>query len=118
MLIQLNTDNQVEGSDEEVRQAESELQRAMARFDKHITRIEVHFQDTNAEKAGSNDKRCMLEARLRGRDPVAVSHTAPTLTAAFHGARDKLTTVLDRRVARLRPPKGVDPFSTLGPIRP
>jgi ribosome-associated translation inhibitor RaiA len=110
MLIQLNTDNHVEGSDQVVRQAESDLQRSLARFAKQITRVEVHFQDANAEKSGSSDKRCMIEARVSGQDPLAVSNTAATLTAAFNGARDKLVTLLDRRLARLRPPKGRDPF--------
>jgi ribosome-associated translation inhibitor RaiA len=114
MLIQLNTDNHVDGSDQVVRQVETDLQRSLERFTTHITRIEVHFQDANAEKSGSGDKRCMLEARLRGRDPVAVSNTASTLTAAFNGARDKLVTVLDRRLGKARPPKGIDPFDNPG----
>jgi ribosome-associated translation inhibitor RaiA len=114
MLIQLNTDNRVEGSDTVVRQSETDLQHSLARFASHITRVEVHFQDANADKSGSDDKRCMLEARLRGQEPVAVSNTASTLTAAFNVARDKLITVLDRRLARLRPPKGIDPFENPG----
>lgn len=110
MLIQLNTDKHIDAGDPFVRTVESELGHSLERFVTEITRVEIYFQDTNAEKAGSRDKRCLLEARLRGRDPIAVSNTAATLTAAFHGARDKLLTVLDRQNARLRPPKGIDPF--------
>lgn len=104
MLIQLNTDNHVDGSDQVVQQAESDLQRSLQRFASEITRIEVHFQDANADKSGSSDKRCMLEARVRGQDPVAVSDTAATIAAAYAGARDKLVKLLSRRFDRLRAP--------------
>ena len=36
------------------------------RFSAHITRVEVHLGDENAGKRGSDDKRCMMEARLEG----------------------------------------------------
>jgi ribosome-associated translation inhibitor RaiA len=110
MLIQLNTDNHVDGRDQVLRHVEIDLPRTLERFAQHITRIEVHFQDANADKSGAGDKRCTLEARLRGQDPVAVSNSAASLGAAFAGARDKLIKLLDRRLARLRPPKGLDPF--------
>lgn len=110
MLIQLNTDNHVDGRDEAMREVESDLLRSLARFSSQITRIEVHFRDANAVKSGASDKKCTLEARLSGQDPMAVTHAAPTLSAAFHGARDKLVRVLDKRLAKLRPPKGIDPY--------
>lgn len=104
MLIQLNTDNHVDGRDQVVRQVETDLERTLARFADDITRIEVHFQDANADKAGDSDKRCMLEARVKGQDPMAVSNTAATLTAAYNGARDKLVKLLSRRQEKLRAP--------------
>ena len=113
MLIQLNTDNSVDSGDVTMPEVESDLERALARFSSQITRIEVHFRDANAEKSGASDKECMLEARLAGQDPTAVTHAAATLSAAFHGARDKLVRVLDKRVAKLRPPKGIDPFERI-----
>jgi len=64
MLIQLNTDNHVDGNDQAVRQASGDLERSLARFASDITRLEVHFQDANADKAGDSDKRCMIEARV------------------------------------------------------
>lgn len=104
MLIQLNTDNHVDGRDQVVRQVESDLERSVQRFAGEITRIEVHFQDANADKAGDSDKRCLLEARVKGHEPMAVSNTAATLAAAYNGARDKLVKLLDRRFDRLRTP--------------
>ena len=110
MLIQLNTDNHVNGRDEAMREVETDLQRTLGRFSDQITRVEVHFRDANAEKSGASDKECTLEARVSGQDPTAVTHSAATLTAAFHGARDKLVRVLDKRLSKLRRPKGIDPY--------
>ncbi len=33
--------------------------------------MEVHRSDENGSKSGQNDKRCVTEARLEGRQPVA-----------------------------------------------
>jgi hypothetical protein len=102
MLIQLNTDNHVDGNDQVVRHARGDLEGALQRFAREITRLEVHFRDANADKAGDSDKRCMIEARVKGYDPMAVTNSAATLTAAYTGARDKLVKLLDRRFDRLR----------------
>lgn len=110
MLIQLNSDNRVDASDPAVRQTASDLERSLQRFASEITRVEVHFQDANADKTGADDKRCAIEVRVRGQDPMAVTNTAATLTAAFNGARDKLLSMLDRRLGRLREPVRRDPF--------
>lgn len=110
MLIQLRTDNHVDGRDEAMPDVETDLLRTMARFSSQLTRIEVHFRDANAEKSGASDKECTLEARVAGQDPTAVTHAAATLSAAFIGAREKLVRVLDKRLDKLRPPKGSDPY--------
>jgi hypothetical protein len=44
----------------------------------HITRIEVHLSDENGKKEGHNDIQCILEARIEGRDPIAVRCDADT----------------------------------------
>lgn len=110
MLVQVNTDNHLAGDDELAGRIEAEMQRTLKRFATHITRIEVHLNDENGDKAGSTDKRCLLEARVRGLDPVAVRHKAPTITEAVKGASDKLVRTLDRTLSKLRHPKGRDPF--------
>lgn len=110
MLVQVNTDNHLAGDDELASRVEAELQRTLKRFSDHITRIEVHLNDENGDKAGSSDKRCLVEARVRGIEPVAVSHNAPTITEAVKGATDKMVRALDRTFSKLRHPKGRDPF--------
>lgn len=108
MLIQFNADHHVRAHQDLVPNLEAELETALARFAPQITRVEVYLQDTNGGKAGANDKRCTLETRMSGYDPVAVHHEASTVPAAFHGARDKLVRFLDKRFDRLRHPKAHD----------
>ena len=102
MKIQLNTDAHIEGTEALAAQVNTTLKQALARFAEHITRIEVHLSDENGGKNGQHDQRCMLEARLEGRQPVAVTETASTLTQAVHGAADKLAHLLDSRLGRLQ----------------
>jgi len=115
MIIQLNTDNHIAGDEKLAASVSAQLERSLARFAGQITRIEVHFQDLNGERGGAKDKRCMLEARLAGHEPVAVTNTADTVNGALIGARDKLARVLEKHASRQRPPKGRDPFDQIVP---
>lgn len=116
MIIQVNTDKSIEANQELVDKVTVNLERSLARFANQITRIEVHLQDENGERGGSHDKRCVMEARLAGADPVAVTNTADTVNGAVGGARDKLARVLEKHAARQRPPKGRDPFDSVSSL--
>jgi hypothetical protein len=51
----------------------------------------------------------MMEARLEGRGPFAVTHHAETVNSAVHGAAEALTKVLDSALGRhTRPRESVD----------
>ena len=69
-------------------------------YEGKLTRIEIHMRDLNANKGGV-DKRCVIEARPRGLDPVAADHESEKVDGAFQGALDKLQRVLDKRFGRL-----------------
>ena len=112
MLVQVNTDNNVSGDDELAGRVAGEMERTLKRFSAQITRVEVHLNDENGDKAGAADKRCLLEVRVRGLEPFAVSHNAPSIAEAVKGATDKLVRSLDRTMSKLRHPKGRDPFET------
>lgn len=106
MQIEVTTDRNIEGGEKLIRQIEAEVETALARFSGQLTRVEVHLADENAEKSGQADKRCMVEARLSGRPPIAVTDHGATLEAACSGALKKLRSVLDRRSARKGDHKG------------
>lgn len=101
MNIQVNTDHNIEGSQELNTYVEGSLSEAFERFKGAITRIEVHLSDENAGKTSSNDKRCLLEARVSHHTPVVVSHHADTIHQAIEGASDKLMRSLETMVGKL-----------------
>jgi len=102
MKIQINSDKNVSGSEAFIASTTSLLSQELNRFSQHITRLEVHLSDEDGQKDGQNDKRCLLEARLRGRQPIAVSDHENTHEQAVMGAIGKLQTSLEKVLGRLR----------------
>ena len=100
MLVQINTDRNIEGSAALTTAVSGVVEAALDRFSSHVTRVEVHISDENAEKGGQRDHRCMMEARLEGRQPVAVTHAAATLDQAVSGAAGKLARMLESTLGR------------------
>ena len=106
MQIQVHTDTNVEGGDRLLGHVETEINAALSRFSSRLTRVEVHLGDENADKSGEVDKRCMLEARPAGQQPVAVTHYAATVEEAIGGAAQKLNNLLESKFGRLDDHKG------------
>lgn len=102
MQIHLHSDKTIEGSERLHNYFSAELESALARFAEEITRIDVQLGDENGEKFDTDDKRCMIEARLAGLQPVAVTHFADTTEKAFQGAADKLKRVLNTTFEKMR----------------
>lgn len=101
MLIEINTDNNIEGKEKMSSYFESLIADALKRFEDKITRVEVQLGDENAAKSGENDKRCMLEARIAGLKPIAVVNHSDTLEKAVNGAINKLKHSLDHTFGKL-----------------
>jgi ribosome-associated translation inhibitor RaiA len=106
MRVQLNTDRHIVAHDELAHQVETVMEGTVGRFADQITRVEVHLSDENSQKGGGDDKRCLLEARLAGLQPMAVSHQAATLPQAIDGAAQKLARALESTLGRLGREKG------------
>jgi len=102
MQVQVNSNHTMHTGESFERWARSELHDCLSRFKGDITRIEVHMSDENSDKAGPDQKRCVMEARLAHHDPLAVNHHAPNQDLAFRGASDKLKRVLDHTLGKLR----------------
>lgn len=101
MQIRLNTDNNIEGREKLAAHVEKVVSHALSHFSLRITRVEVHLGDENGEKTSAGDKRCMMEARVEGRPPTAVTHHADNVDQAISGAADKLKRALERELDRL-----------------
>ena len=102
MHIEISTDNNISGSDGLTSHIKGIVEKSLAHFGDQITRVEVHLSDANAGKSGQDDKHCMIEARVEGRQPTAVTHAAETLDSAAKGAADKLKRSLESTLGRLR----------------
>jgi len=101
MKIQFNTDKTINGDENSQTFFTSQIAEELKRYQSHITRIEVHLSDENGKKEGVNDIRCLLETRLEGRQPIAVSCQDDTVELAVSGAIDKLKTTLKTVLGRI-----------------
>ena len=101
MKIQVNTDVHIDGTEALSAQVTTTVDQALGRLREHVTRVEVHLSDENGDKSGPRDHRCMLEARLEGRQPLAVTDHAASLDQAVQGAAHKLARLLDSTLGRL-----------------
>lgn len=102
MTIQFNTDNNIQGNEELTAPLTSLILDKLNRFSEKISRVEVHLSDENGNKEGQNDKRCLLEARMEGKQPIAVTNLGNSHEQAVEGAIDKLKTSLDTIIGRER----------------
>ncbi len=100
MQVQINTDDSLKVHESESVQLHQIVEDALSRFEERITRVEMHLSDENATKGGPEDKRCLLEARLKGRKPLAVSNLAGSFILAVEGAAEKLARSIESDVGR------------------
>ena len=101
MKILIHADGSIERSERMARHAGAVVESDLGHLAEHITRVEIHLNDENGEKGGDHDKRCTMEARLKGRRPIAVKHLAQTVDRAIQGAADRLKHSLDHTLGRL-----------------
>ncbi|MBN1551441.1 HPF/RaiA family ribosome-associated protein [bacterium] len=102
MQINIHTDHNINGHQDLSVEISGVVEHALSRFRDHITRVQVHLSDVNGDKRGQNDMRCMMEARIQGRHPIAVTHRAASLDQAVDGAANKLTRLVKNILGRQR----------------
>ena len=101
MNIQINSNRSVPVDIGRSMRVQASISQYLQRFDGQITRLEVHLSDENGVRSGSDDHRCVLEARPAGRDPVVVTNQAATAEEAAHGAAQKMQRLLTSLFAKL-----------------
>jgi hypothetical protein len=101
MIVNFQTDNHVNGSEEVSAPLIALINKELSRFNGHITTIEVHLADENGDKKGENDKRCTIEAHVKGLKPVVATNHANTRDEAVKGAAVKLKSSLDTLLGKL-----------------
>ena len=98
----INSDKNVESTLDFKNNFREELTHSLRRFDSYITRFEVFFSDESSNKNTQDDHKCVIEARMKGRNPERVSDNGNTPKEAFDGAVSKIKSVLDRVVDQQR----------------
>ncbi len=101
MTIQFNTDRNVNGNEAVTEPFIALISEELSRFSHQITRVEAHLSDENGKKDGENDKRCVLEVRLEGMKPIAVTNQGNTRDQAVEGAIEKMKSVLEKTLSKL-----------------
>lgn len=100
MTIQFHTDKNITGSEVFTAPYVAQIEETLGRYSNHITRIEVHLSDEDGSKNGVGAMRCMIEARVDGRQPIAVINQDDTHEQAVNGAINKLKASLDTIMGR------------------
>ena len=99
MLIQVNAGD-VDSSEALDAHVREHVESALKHHADQVTRVEAHLHDDNAHKSGSADKRCTLEVRLAGMDPMAVEASADDLYKAITEASHKLGRAVTHKLER------------------
>ena len=102
MIVQIHTDPHIDSTEALRAEVEAAVTGAVQRWGERVIRVQVHLTDENSVKGGSRDKRCMMEARLNGRPPLAVTAQAATLQQAIDGAAEKLERSIDSALGQLQ----------------
>lgn len=108
MQIQVYSDNRIENSTKLVEWTNEVVSKKLQRFDEDLTRVTVHINDENGVKAGADDKRCQIEARARGLQPISVTHKSESVRLSVDGALDKLHAALTSQLGKLRSKRPVN----------
>jgi 5-methylthioribose kinase len=78
MKILLNTDYNISGSEKMRETLKAVIKDVFDRFSEHITKLEGKFRDESSYQYGENNRKSVLEKRLKGMQPLAVaSHKTP-----------------------------------------
>jgi ribosome-associated translation inhibitor RaiA len=105
MQININADKTIDRHASLDQHVQSVVSNALHRFGEQITSVEVHLSDNLGQKSADGDNRCLMEARLTGYKPIAVSDHAATLHQAIGGSADKLKRAIDSALGRLHDSK-------------
>jgi ribosome-associated translation inhibitor RaiA len=102
MHIQFNTDSNIKGDTDLAAKTKAVVMATLDRLSDRITSVEVYLADENSDqKVGTQTIRCVMEARLTGLSPLAVTNHADSVEEAVDGAADKLERVLQSTLGRL-----------------
>lgn len=102
MKIQLNTDKNINGSENLEALVSETISSKLKRYADNITRIEVHLSDQNAHKSGIDDIQCKIEARIEGLNPILATGKSNTTEKALNDSIEKMKAALDTIIGKMK----------------
>ena len=102
MQIQVHCDKHIKNDVRLEEWVDTTVKDRLDLFEEDITRVDVFLSDENGGKSGPNDKRCKMEARPKGHQPLIVSEDADSVDRAIEGAAEKLQHALEHLFGKLR----------------
>ncbi len=102
MRILIDHDEHIRSTAARSEEIEAVVRGALDHFGERVTFVQVHLSDENGPRFGTDDKRCLMEARIAHREPIAVSHRATDVHQAVSGAATKLERSLTSALGRMR----------------
>jgi hypothetical protein len=102
MTILINTQNSIDGDEKQQEYFKAQIVKSLKIYESHITRIELHLKHENGKKEGLKDVLCMLEARLEGKQPIAVTCQANATEIAVFGAIEKMKTAISTIIGKMQ----------------
>ncbi len=102
MQVQVHAGDNVQGGESLAQWVQEEVQTKLSRFREVVTRVEVYLTDVDALRNGGKGKRCVMETRTAGRQPLAVNAEAEKVADAFNAALEKLHRTLETDLAKAR----------------
>ena len=101
MHIQVHTDHNINGDEKLATWVTGIIEQSLLGVSQRITRVEVHLTDENSDKkTGTNGMRCVIEAKIEGRPPLAVTEHADTIHNAVIAGSEKLSRLIDHTLER------------------
>ena len=102
MQIQVHCDKHIKNDVRLEEWVDTTVKDRLDLFEEDITRVDVFLSDENGGKSGPNDKRCKMEARPKGHQPLIVTEDADSVDRAGEGAAEKLQHALEHLFGKLR----------------
>ena len=100
MQIQINAAD-MEASDSLWKFIEEEVRHELRHHAEQLTGVEVHLHDLNSPQKAGIDKRVLMEARLRGHQPIVAQDESSDIYEAVKGAAGKLNRALSNHLGRI-----------------
>jgi ribosome-associated translation inhibitor RaiA len=90
MNIQVSSDRTIDVDANLTAKVKEDASRILSRFETKLTRVEIHLTDIDNQKSGRADKRCLVEVRPAGDNPLTASATTATTESAVDQALRKI----------------------------